>query len=161
MSSGSSRRPTGMRFRTTILTAGKTATGIEVPPEVVEALGASKRPPVRVTINGYTYRNTIAVMGGKYMVGVSAEHRAGAGVDGGDEVNVDIELDDEPRTVEIPPELAKALAKDKTAKARFDALAFTHRKEYAQWVAEAKRAETRDRRVRDTLERLKAGWKRG
>src|SRR5207248_2283760 len=72
------RRRTGMRFRTTILTAGKTATGIEVPPEVVEALGASKRPPVRVMINGYTYRNTIAVMGGKYMVGVSAEHRAGA-----------------------------------------------------------------------------------
>src|SRR5438309_2367144 len=92
MSSGPSPRRTGMRFRTTILTAGKTATGIEVPSEVVDALGASKRPPVRVTINGYTYRNTIAVMGGKYMVGVSAEHRAGAGVGGGDEVDVEIEL---------------------------------------------------------------------
>src|SRR5580765_7064268 len=100
-----------MKFRVLIEGAGKTAAGIEVPGEVVEALGASKRPPVRVTINGYTYRNTIAVMGGKYMVGVSAEHRAAAGVGGGDEVDVDIELDDEPRTVQIPPELAKALAK--------------------------------------------------
>src|SRR3954470_12379305 len=104
-----------MRFRTTILAAGKTATGIEVPSEVVEALGASKRPPVRVTLNGYTYRNTIAVMGGQYMVGVNAEHRASAGVGGGEELEVDVELDDEPRTVEIPPELTKALAKDKAA----------------------------------------------
>src|SRR5204863_4115437 len=128
VSSGPSRGRTGMRFRTTIRTAGKTATGIEVPPGVVEALGTSKRPPVRVTINGYTYRNTIAVMGGKYMVGVSAEHRAGAGVGGGDEVDVDVELDDEPRTVPIPPELAKALAKDKIAKARFDALSYSNQR---------------------------------
>ena len=143
-----------MRFRTTILTAGKTATGIEVPPEVVKALGASKRPPVRVTINGYTYRNTIAVMGGKYMVGVSAEHRAGAGV-GGDEVDVDIELDDEPRTVEIPPELAKALAKDKTAKARFDALSYSNQRRHADGIAGAKTDETRQRRLEKTLAELR------
>src|SRR5213078_2583718 len=140
-----------MRFRTTILAAGKTATGIEVPPEVVEALGASKRPPVRVTVNGYTYRNTIAVMGGKYMVGVSAEHRGGAGVGGGDVVDVDIELDDAPRTVEVPPELAKALAKDKVAKATFDRLSYTNQRRYADGIASAKTDETRQRRLEKTL----------
>jgi hypothetical protein len=144
-----------MRFRTTILTAGKTATGIEVPPEVVEALGASKRPPVRVTINGYTYRNTIAVMGGKYMVGVSAEHRARAGVGGGDEIDVDIELDDEPRTVQIPPELAKALARDKTAKAAFNALSYSNRRRHVDGITGAKTGETRRRRLEKTLAELR------
>src|SRR5213082_2680914 len=123
-----------MKFHTKLLQSGKTAVGIRVPDDVVEALGASKRPPVRVTINGYTYRNTIAVMGGKYMVGVSAEHRAGAGVGGGDEVDVDIELDDEPRTVAIPPELAKALAKDKTAKATFEALSYSNQRRHADSI---------------------------
>src|SRR2546421_4183541 len=154
MSLGPSRRPTDMRFRTTILTAGKTATGIEVRAEVGEALGASNRPPVRVTINGYTYRNTIAVMGGKYMVGVSAEHRAGAGVGGGDEVDVDIALDDEPRTVQIPPELAKALAKDKAAKARFDALSHSNQRRHVDGIAGAKTDETRQRRLEKTLAEL-------
>ena len=143
-----------MGFRTTILTAGKTATGIEVPAEVVEALGASKRPPVRVTINGYTYRNTIAVMNGKYMVGVSAEHRAGAGVGGGDVVDVEIELDDAPRTVEVPPELAKALAKDKAAKATFDGLSYSKQRRHADGIASAKTDETRQRRLTKTLAEL-------
>ena len=143
-----------MRFRTTILTAGKTATGIEVPPEVVEAIGTSKRPPVRETINGYTYRSTIAVMGGKYMVGVSAEHRAGAAVTGGDKVDVDIELDDEPRTVQIPSELAKALAKDKNAKAAFDALSYSNQRRHADSIASAKRDETTQRRLDKTLAEL-------
>ncbi|MEA3057059.1 MAG: hypothetical protein QOD30_2491 [Actinomycetota bacterium] len=154
MSSRAPRRRPGMRFRTTILTAGKTATGIEVPPDVVEALGTSKRPPVRVTINGYTYRSTVAVMGGKYMVGVSAEHRAGAGVAGGDEIDVDIALDDEPRTVEVPRELAKALAKDKTAKARFDALSYSNQRRHADGIASAKTDETRRRRLEKTLAEL-------
>ena len=140
-----------MRFRTTILTACKTATGIEVPPEVVEALGASKRPPVRVTVNGYTYRNTIAVMGGKYMVGVSADHRAGAGVDGGDMVDVDIELDDAPRTVEVPPELAKALAKDKVAKAYFATLSYSNQRKHIDNINGAKTDETRARRVEKSV----------
>ena len=145
-----------MRFRTTILKAGKTATGIEVPPEVVESLGTSKRPPVRVTINGYTYRNTIAVMGGTYMVGVSAEHRAGAGVAGGDEVDVDIELDDAPRTVEVPPELAKALAKDKVAKAAFERLSYTNQRRHAEGITSAKTDETRQRRLVKTLTELRS-----
>src|SRR5438034_300605 len=111
-----------MKFKTTLLQAGKTATGIQVADEIVEGFKAGKKPPVRITINGYTYRNTIAVMGGVYMVGVSAEHRKGAGVEGGDEIEVTIELDTAPREVEIPAELEKALSKNKAAKTFFDSL---------------------------------------
>src|SRR5260221_11356600 len=97
-----------MRFHTTLLQSGKTAVGIQVPDQVVEALGAGKRPPVLVTINGYTYRNTIAVMGGAFMVGVSAENREKAHVAGGDEVDVEIELDTQPRLRALPPDLRPA-----------------------------------------------------
>ena len=107
-----------MRFHTTILQGGKTATGIRVPDEVVEALGSGRRPAVTVTINGYTYRSTIAVMGGEYMVGVSAEHRAGAGVAGGDEVDVDLELDTAPREVAVPDDFGAALDAEPAARAR-------------------------------------------
>src|SRR5438045_9129323 len=115
-----------MRFRTTILTTGKTAAGIQIPDEVVEALGSGKRPPIRVTINGYTYRNTVAVMGGVYMVGVSAEHRAAAGVAGGQEVDVDIELDTAPRQVSVPPDFAAALDAAPEARATFEAPSYSH-----------------------------------
>jgi hypothetical protein len=97
-----------VRFRTTIQQSGKTATGIQVPAEVIEALGGGKRPAVTVTINGYTYRSTVAVMGGRYMVGVNAEHRARAGVAGGEEVDVDIDLDTAPREVSVPADFAVA-----------------------------------------------------
>ena len=109
-----------MKFRTTLLQADKNATGIQIPDEVVESLGAGKRPPVRVTINGYTYRNTVAVMGGVFMVGVSAEHRKGANVAGGDEVDVDIELDTEPRVVTVPPDFQAALDNDVEAQRFFE-----------------------------------------
>ena len=105
-----------MRFRTTIQQSGKTATGIQVPAEVVDALGAGKRPPVTVTINGYTYRSTVAVVSGVYMVGVSAEHRAGARVAGGDEVEVDVDLDTAPREVDVPAGFAAALAAEPEAR---------------------------------------------
>lgn len=98
-----------MRFRTTIVQSGKNTTGIQVPGEVMEALGAGKRPAVTVTVNGYRYRSTVASMGGVAMVSLSAEHRAGAGVAGGDEVEVDLELDTAPREVEVPADLAAAL----------------------------------------------------
>src|SRR5438132_1283149 len=101
------RRP--MRFRTRILQSGKTATGIRIPDEIVEGLGAGRRPPVRVTIGGYTYRSTVAVMGEAYMVGVNADNRAAAGVRGGDEVDVEIELDTAPREISVPADLASAL----------------------------------------------------
>ncbi|HEY7959339.1 MAG TPA: DUF1905 domain-containing protein, partial [Sphingomicrobium sp.] len=95
-----------MRFRAEILQSGKTAAGIEVPAKVVAALGSSKRPPVRATINGFTYRTSVASMGGKFMLGVPSEFREGAGVVAGDVVDIDLELDTEPREVSVPPDFA-------------------------------------------------------
>jgi hypothetical protein len=136
-----------MRFRTTIRQSGKTATGIAVPPEIVEALGKGKRPPVRVTINGHTYRSTVAVMGGEFMVGVSAEQRANAGVAGGDEVDVDIELDTEPREVTVPPDFAEALEGAPDAKRAFEGLSYSNRLRHVLSIEQAKTAETRQRRI--------------
>jgi len=101
----------------------KTATGIEVPAEVVAGLGQGQRPPVRVTIGDYSYRTTVARMGGQFLISLSAENRAAAGVAAGDEVDVDLELDDAPREVEVPADLAAALARDDAARAAFDSLA--------------------------------------
>src|SRR5216684_7957392 len=114
-----------MRFRTKILAAGKTAAGIEVPAKVVAALGSSKRPPVRATINGFTYRSTVAVMGGKFMLGVSNEVRANAGVAAGDTVDIDLELDTEARDVPIPPDFAAALARNAKATKFFESLSYS------------------------------------
>jgi hypothetical protein len=111
-----------MRFRTIIQRSGNTATGIQVPEQVVEALGAGKRPAVKVTINGYKYRSTVAVMGGVYMVGISAEHRAGAAVAGGDEVDVEMQLDTAPREVTVPADFAAALDAAPEARRTFDGL---------------------------------------
>jgi hypothetical protein len=146
-----------MRFRTTILQGGKTATGIQVPAEVVEALGSGKRPPVRVTINGYTYRSTVAVTGGRYMVGVSAENRAGAGVAGGDEVDVDIQLDTAPREVDVPPDLAAALGAEPEARRTFDGLSYSNKSWHVLQVAGAKTEETRRRRIAKSVDVLKQG----
>ena len=147
-----------MRFRTTLLLAGKTATGIVIPTEVVEGLGGGKRPPVRVTINGFTYRSTIAPMGGQFMVGVNAENRAAAGVAAGDELDVDIELDDAPREVEVPADFAKALGKG-AARTFFDGLAYSHRKEWVRWIEDAKKEETRRNRIDKAVTELAAGKK--
>src|SRR6266850_6819695 len=111
-----------IRFHTTILQAGKTATGIQVPDEIIEKLGSGKRPAVRVTINGYTYGSTVAVMGGRFMVGVNAENREKAKVAGGEEVDVDIELDTEPREVALPADFAAALDRHAKARQHFDGL---------------------------------------
>jgi len=136
-----------MKFKATLELAGKTATGIRVPAEVVESLGAGKRPPVKVTINGFTYRNTLAVYGSDYLVGVSAENRAGAGVKAGDEIEVDIVLDTEPRAVDVPDDLAAALAARPGLRAAFDASSPSRRKEFVRQVMDAKTAETRQRRI--------------
>lgn len=146
-----------MRFRTTILQGDKTATGIRVPDEVVESLGKGKRPPVKVTINGFTYRNTIAVMGGEYMVGVSAENRAGAGVAGGDVVDVDIELDTEPRTVDVPDDLAAALDGVPDARRTFDALSNSNKGWHVLQVQGARSDETRARRIAKSVDALRQG----
>jgi len=146
-----------MRFRATMQTAGKTALGFEIPPAVVEALGAGKRPPVLVTINGYTYRNTIAVYGGVYLIGVSAENRAQAHVKGGDEVDVDLELDTAPREVEVPPELQAALDADPAAKVTFDRLSYSNKSWHALQVTGTTNPATRARRLEKSVAALRAG----
>jgi hypothetical protein len=146
-----------VRFRTTIFQSGKTATGIRVPDEIVDALGAAKRPPVRITINGYTYRNTVAVMGGEYWVGVSAEHRAGAGVAGGDEVDVEIELDSAPREIDVPADFAAALDAEPSARRMFDGLSYSNRGWHVLQVNGAKTDETRQRRIAKSVATLKEG----
>ena len=142
------------KFRATILTAGKTATGIPVPDAVVEALGAGKRPAVRITLNGYSYRSTVAVMGGRFMVGVSAEVRENAGVAGGDAVEVEMALDTAARTVEIPAELRNALTAHPQAKARFDSLSYSRKRLLVDPIARAKTPETRTRNVAKALAAL-------
>lgn len=146
-----------MRFQTTILQGDKTATGIRVPDDVVEALRAGKRPKVTVTINGYTYRSSIAVMGGDFMVGVSAENRAGAGVAGGDEVDVDIELDTAPRVVAVPPDFAAALDADPAARRLFDALSYSNQSWHVYQLEAAKSDETRQRRIAKSVDALRDG----
>jgi antitoxin component of MazEF toxin-antitoxin module len=136
-----------MRFSTVLVTAGKTATGIEVPPEIVEALGASKRPAVTVTINDYSWRTSVAVMGGAFMVGVSAQARQRADVAGGDEVEVDIELDQEPREVVIPEDLAQALAQEPVAAAAFEATSYSNKRRLVMPIEDARTPETRRRRI--------------
>src|SRR5687767_7437354 len=105
-----------MRFRATLLLGGKTATGIQVPDEIVAGLGSSKRPAVHVTINDYTYRSTVAPMGGAFMLPVSAEVRERAGVAAGDEVEVELQLDTTPREVTVPPDFTEALDRDPEAR---------------------------------------------
>ena len=145
-----------MKFRATVELGGKTATGITVPDKVVEALGAGNRPAVRATIGKHTYRTTIARMGGKFMMPLSAENRTAAGVAAGDLVNVTIELDTAPREVEVPADFAKALKAAQVRKT-FDALSFTHRKEHVRSIEDAKTAETRQRRIDKAVENLRAG----
>ncbi len=146
-----------MRFRATILLGGKTATGIRVPPEVVAALGPSKRPAVRVTISSYTYRSTVAVMGGEFMLPISAENRSGAGVAAGDEVDVDIELDTEPREIAVPPDFAEALARDADARRNFDGLPYSRKRWYVLPIEGAKTSETRQRRIAKAVSMLREG----
>ena len=123
------------------------ATGIPVPLEVVEALGAGKRPKVTVTLNGYTYRTTVAPMGNVFMLPLAAEHRSAAGVQAGERVDVTLELDTAPRIVEVPDDLAAALAAVPGAREAFDKLAYSHRKEHVRSVNEAKQPATRERRI--------------
>ena len=143
-------------FHTAILQTGKNTAGIQVPEEVIEKLGAGKRPLVRVTINKYTYRSAVAVMDGKYMISFNSEHRKAAGVQGGDEADVTLELDLEPRTVEIPKDLKDALINAHALDA-FEKSAPSVKKEYVRQVEEAKAQETRERRITKIVGKLSAG----
>jgi hypothetical protein len=147
------KKSTPVTFHTTILKNGKNAAGIEVPGEIMKQLGPGKRPLVRVTINKHTYRSAVAVMGGKFMIGVSAENRQAAGVEGGEDVDVTLALDLEPRTVEIPTHLKSALVEAGALEA-FGSSAPSMQKEYVRQVEEAKAQETRERRISKIVEKL-------
>ncbi len=146
-----------MRFETTIELGGKTATGFEVPDEIVEALGSGKRPAVTVTVRGHTYRSTIAVMGGRCLVPLSAENRASAGVAAGDNVEVEIELDTAERVLDVPDDLAAAIAADPEAQSFWDSISYSRRRRIVLAVEGAKAADTRVRRIEKSVTDLHAG----
>ena len=146
-----------MRFRTKILAAGKTAAGIEVPAKVVEGLGSGKVPLVLVTIKGYTYRSAVAVMGGKFMIGVSNENRRAAGIAAGDTVDVDVELDTKPRELAVPDDFAKALGRDAKAKKVFEGLSHSKKQRLVLPVANGKTPETRQRNIDKAMTALREG----
>ncbi len=146
-----------MKFQTVVELGGKTATGFEVPTQIVHELGPGKRPAVCVTIGNHVYRTTVASMGGRYMVPLSAENRIAAGVAAGDRVDVQIEVDTEPRQVAVPDDLSAAFAEHPDAFAFFATLAYSHRKEWVRWIEEAKRPETRRDRVAKTVAGLETG----
>lgn len=149
--------PTTAAFRATIQLGGKTATGIEVPEEVVVALGSSRRPAVRATISGYTYRTSVASMRGRFMLPISADVREAASVAAGDEVDVELELDTEPRVVDVPPDLAEALGRDGEAAGAFEGLSYSHKRRHVLAIEGAKTIETRQRRIAKAVETLRAG----
>jgi hypothetical protein len=146
-----------MRFHAVIQLNNKTATGIAVPPDVLESLGAGKRPAVRVTINGHTYRTTVGSVDGQAMLPVSAEVRQGAGVAAGDEVEVEIELDTAPREVTVPADFAAALDQDPAARRFFDGLSYSNKRRFTLPIEEAKSAETRERRIAKAVSQLREG----
>lgn len=145
-----------MRFHATVQQHGKTATGIEVPADILAALGAGKRPKVTVTFNGYSYPSSVGSMGGLFLIPISAEVRNRAGVSAGDEVDVDIVADSGPRSVEIPDDLAAALSLDPAARQAFDHLSYSGQRRYVLLVEQAKTPETRHRRIGKAVTELAA-----
>ena len=146
-----------MKIRALLEQNGKTAVGFAVPEDVVLALGKGKRPPVTVTINGYTYRNTVAPMGGRYLIGVSAAHRAAAGVAGGQTHDIELALDDAPREVELPADFAAALDDDAAARGTFETLSPSNKGWHVSSIEGAKSADTRQRRIEKSVAALRAG----
>lgn len=146
-----------MRFRAKVEHAGKTAAGVRVPDEVVFGLGPSRRPAVRVTVRGYTYRSSVASMGGVFMLGMSNAVRKASGVSAGEVVDIDIELDTEPRVITVPADLAAALVKDAKAKRFFDSLSYSNKRRLVEPIEAAKAAETRERRIAKTVDLLHEG----
>ena len=147
-----------MKFKTTILQSGNN-TGIEVPTEVVEGLGGGKKPAVMVTVGDYGYRSSIAVMGGKFLIPLSAERRAESGIKGGDAVEVELALDTQPREVVVPEDLSVALAGDAAAKAFFETLSYSNRLRHVLSITDAKTPETRAKRIDKAVEALRSGKK--
>jgi hypothetical protein len=146
-----------VRFSTQLQPRGPAAAVVLDDEQVAQLGEGAKRFPVVATVNGYSWRTSVARMGGEYLVGLNREVRQGAGAEAGDQVEVVLELDTAPREVDVPPALARALAADPKAQEAYDRMSFTHRKEYAGWVEEAKRDETRQRRVEQAVDMIRAG----
>jgi len=146
-----------MRFRTEILASGKTAAGIVVPSDVLDALAAGRKPAVRVTINGYTYRSSVATVDGRPMIGVSNDVRNAAGIAAGQIVDVDLEVDTEKRTVALPDELVALLAADPIARAAYDKLSYSNQRRLVEPIDQTKNPETRQRRIDKAMKMLRAG----
>ena len=146
-------------FETTLAASGDN-TGIEVPPELVEQLGAGRRPPVAVDLGGYVYRSTVAVMGGRHLVSVSAAVRQATGLAAGDPVRVTLTLADTPREVDVPDDLAAALAADEQAGTFFATLSNSLQRYHVDTVSGARTAETRQRRIEKAVALFRAGQKR-
>ncbi|TKV29649.1 DUF1905 domain-containing protein [Arthrobacter sp. NamB2] len=144
-----------MEFTAVLLLSGRTATGIEVPEEVLAELGGGRRAPVRVGLGDYTYRTTIGSMGGRAMIPVSAEHRTAAGLEPGATLRVSLDLDTEERTVDVPEDLAAALTVEPSLARAFDALSVSRRKALVLPIEQAKSADTRGRRLAKALESLR------
>jgi hypothetical protein len=146
-----------MKFQAVVMLAKKTATGFEVPEEIVEKLNAGKKPAVKITIGAYSYRSTVASMGGKYMLPLSAEHRAGAAVQAGDTVEVEIELDTDPREVSLPADFSEELDRNPNARAFFETLSYSNKRRFLLNIEGAKTPETRARRLEKSIAALNEG----
>lgn len=141
-----------MKFKASVIPSGN-ATAVEVPSAVIQALGSGARPPVRITINGHTWRSRIAAMRGSSLIGISAASRSASGIQPGDLVEVAVALDSEPRVVALPTDLAAALSKGEPLRAAFESLPFGLQRKHVAAVEEAKSEATRQRRI----EKLVAG----
>ncbi len=148
------KKPSKIKLRAQLELRGKTATGFVIPESVVAELGSGKKPQVSVHIKGYTYRSSIASMGGELMLPVSAEVRTNAGVNAGEIIDIELELDTEPREVTIPDDLKKALEENTEAKKYFDSLSYSNKRRLVIPVEDAKTAETRQRRIEKTVKLL-------
>jgi hypothetical protein len=150
---------TGVTFETTVAATGNN-TGIVVPEEVIEKLAAGKRPPVAVTVNGYEYRSTVAVMGGRFMIGISAAVRQATGLTGGDPIRVTLAVADTPREVDVPADFAAAMAADKQVVAFFGRLSNSLQRYHVDTINGAKTAETRQRRIEKAVSLFREGKQR-
>jgi hypothetical protein len=151
--------PKSATFETTVVSSGNN-TGIVVPVEVIEQLGAGKRPPVLVDVNGYEYRSTVAVMGGQHMIGISAAVRAATGLTGGDPIRVTLTVADTPREVDVPADLAAALAAEDGTSAFFEKLSNSLQRYHVDTINGAKSAETRQRRIEKAVALFRDGKQR-
>ena len=155
----SSAVPECEQFETTLAASGNN-TGIVVPEGVIERLGAGKRPPVVVNVNGYEYRSTVAVMGGQYLIGFSAAHRAATGLQGGDPIRVSLEIASGPRAVDVPADFSAALDADESARRFFDGLSNSLQRYHVDNINAARAPQTRQRRIDKAVALFLSGQKR-